>query len=347
MLLVSLPLGLLSLTGCPEASIEQPEQNTLTIATPDPLKLLVVGNTEIGARLVRQWKAHQEGKLSIENQTRAEWIEAGFQISDGTDLVIYPTLLLGELAEAKKIAKLEYAVWNSDEVDKDSWLSHYRRTLTRYGNEPYAVPLGNPHFAMLYNWAKFRSLGQQASVDSSNESSPENLTSSAELALPETWEQLEEALTELDAKLDLPLAEGWAGHAFVSQIASNVRTRGNFSYLFDRSNMEPLIEQEPFLQALGQLKRLATKRSLKLNPSDVFQLAASGEAVAAMSWPTSKAKFEIMTFDDRLGRSVWTMKKFASMLWGSAGWWRHESLELGMKTPRPTLLNGSAAKESY
>ena len=284
---------LIGLTGCPQSGEEQSQEDKLTVAPPDPLKLLVVGDTEIGPRLVRQWKAHQEGELSVENKTQAEWIKDGFPIGEGTDLVIYPTLMLGELAEAKKISKLEYAVWNSDEVDKDSWLSHYRRTLTRYGNEPYAVPLGNPHFTMLYNWAKFSSLGQ-TSDDSSSES---EYRSPADLALPETWEELETALKKLDAKLDLPLAEGWAGHAFISRIASNVRTRGSFSFLFDRSTMEPLIEQQPFIDALEQLKRMGSERSLKLNPSDVFQLAANGDAVAAMSWPSSEVEFKMAERD--------------------------------------------------
>ena len=305
-MLVSLVFGLLGFAGCPQAGVDLPQQDTLTIAPPDPLKLLVIGDTEIGPRLVRQWKAHQEGDLSIENQTKAEWIKAGFPISEGTDLVIYPTLLLGELAEAKKIDKLEYAVWNSDEVDKDSWLSHYRRTLTRYGNEPYAVPLGNPHFAMLYNWAKFSSLGRQPSDDSDSDS---EMRSPADLKLPDTWDELEESLKELDAKLDLPLAEGWAGHAFVSRIASNVRTRGSFSFLFDRSTMEPLIDQKPFLEALEQLKRIASKRSLKSDPSDVFQLAAAGKAVAAMSWPTSKAEFEMAERDSLVVGKVLGSKK--------------------------------------
>ena len=285
---------LVGLAGCTNSDEGQNENTTLTVAPPDPLKVLVIGDAEIGPKLARQWKAHQDGELSVENQTQAEWIKADFPISDSTDLVIYPTLLLGELAEAKKISKLEHAVWNSDEVDKDSWLGHYRRTLTRYGNEPYAVPLGNPHFAMFYDWAKFRSLKQQPDAD---------------LVLPETWDELETALQELDSKLDLPLGEGWAGHAFVSRIASNVRTRGNFSFLFDRSTMEPLIEQEPFLRALEQLKRLASKRSLKLDPSEVFQLAASGEAVAAMTWPTSEAEFKIAERDSLIVSKVPGSKK--------------------------------------
>ena len=287
LLLVFLLTGL---TGCPQPKDSTEQEDALTVAPPDPLKLLVIGDTEIGPRLVRQWKSHQEGELSVENQTRADWTKAGFPISEGTDLIIYPTLLLGELAEAKKISKLEYAVWNSDEVDKDSWLNHYRRTLTRYGNEPYAVPLGNPHFAMLYNWAKFKSLGRQ-SADGSNSESQSR--SPADLVLPETWEELEAALEKLNAKLDLPLADGWAGHAFISRVASNVRTRGNFSFLFDRSTMEPLIDQEPFIEALKQLKDMASQRSLKLTPAEVFQLAASGDAVAAMSWPTREVEFKM------------------------------------------------------
>ena len=279
---------LVGLTGCPKSDNGQSSKKptTMTVAPPDALKLLVIGDTEIGPKLARQWKAHQDGELTIENQTQTEWIKASFPISEGTDLVIYPTLMLGELAEAKKISKLEYAVWNSDEVDKDSWLNHYRRTLTRYGNEPYAVPLGNPHFAMMYTRAKF-----------SSQQRGEGESEAAQLKLPETWEQLEEALNVHGEKLDLPLAPGWAGHSFISRVATNVRARGNFSFLFDRSTMEPLIEQKPFLEALEYLKRTATKRSLELSPQGVFELAANGEAVVAMCWPTKEAEFKMAQRD--------------------------------------------------
>ena len=275
---------LIVLTGCPKADDGQSSNKptTLTVAPPDALKLLVIGDTEIGPKLVRQWKAHQDGELTIENQTQAEWVETGLPVSEGTDLVIYPTLMLGELAEAKKISKLEYSVWNSDEIDKDSWLNHYRRTLTRFGNEPYAVPLGNPHFAMMYNRGEFGS--QQPAEDGSE---------AVQFRLPETWEQLEEALNARNAKLDLPLAPGWAGHSFIGRVATNVRARGSFSFLFDRSTMDPLIEQRPFIEALEYLKRTATKRSAELSPQGVFELAANGEAAVAMCWPTKEAEFKM------------------------------------------------------
>ena len=279
---------LIGLTGCPKPDDGQSSKKptTLTVAPPDALKLLVIGDTEIGPKLVRQWKAHLDGELTIENQAQIEWVEAGFPIGEGTDLIIYPTRMLGELAEAKKISKLEYAVWNSDEIDKDSWLNHYRRTLTRYGNEPYAVPLGNPHFAMMYNTAKFGS--RQPGEDE-----PE----AGQFKLPETWEQLEEALIARNAKLDMPLGPGWAGHCFISRVAANVRARGSFSFLFDRSTMEPLIEQKPFLEALEYLKRTTTKRSSELSPAGVFELAANGEATVAMCWPTKETEFKMAQRD--------------------------------------------------
>ena len=290
---------LTGLTGCPKTDQGQfSKKQSLTVAPPDALKLLVIGDTEIGPKLARQWKAHQDGELTIENQAQAEWIEAGFPISEGADLVVYPTLLLGELAEAKKISKLEYAVWNSDEIDKDSLLNHYRRTLTRYGNEPYAVPLGNPHFAMMYNRAKFGSQEQD-----------ENEPEAAELKLPETWEQLEETLNARNVKLDLPLGPGWAGHSFISRVATNVRARGSFSFLFDRSTMEPLIEQKPFLEALEYLKRTTTKRSSKLSPEGVFELAANGESAVAMCWPARDAEFKMAQRDAlAVGKVLGAMK---------------------------------------
>ena len=291
---------LIVLTGCEKSDDRQSSKKltTLTVAPPDTLNLLVIGDTEIGPKLVRQWKAHQDGELNIENQTQAEWVETGFPISEGTDLIIYPTLMLGELAEAKKISKLEYAVWNSDEIDKDSWLNHYRRTLTRYGNEPYAVPLGNPHFAMLYNRGK---LGlKQPGEDESK---------AGELSLPETWEQLEEALSARGEKLDLPLAPGWAGHSFIGRVATNIRARGNFSFLFDRSTMEPLIEQKPFIEALEYLKRTATKRSSELSPQSVFELAANGKAAVAMCWPTKGVEFKMAQRDALAAGKVLGAKK--------------------------------------
>ena len=86
---------LTGLTGCPKTDQGQfSKKQSLTVAPPDALKLLVIGDTEIGPKLARQWKAHQDGELTIENQAQAEWIEAGFPISEGADLVVYPTLLL-------------------------------------------------------------------------------------------------------------------------------------------------------------------------------------------------------------------------------------------------------------
>ena len=78
---------LIGLTGCPVADDRPAKQKPLTVAPPDAIKLLVIGDTEIGPKLVRQWKAHQDGQLSVENQSQAEWIKAGFPISDGTDLI--------------------------------------------------------------------------------------------------------------------------------------------------------------------------------------------------------------------------------------------------------------------
>ncbi len=284
---LSLAIFLLGLSGCPKTDDGQtPEtQATLSVAPPDALKLLVIGDPEIGPKLVRQWKAHQDGDLTIENQQQAAWVESGFPISEGTDLIIYPTLMLGELAEAKKIAKLEYAVWNSDEIDKDSLLNHYRRMLTRYGNEAYSVPLGNPHFAMMYNGARF---GLKTEADGS---------AVADSKLPETWEELEQDLDARGAKLELPLAAGWAGHSVICRVACNVRARGSFSFLFDRSTMEPLVEQKPFIDALDYLKRTTSERSLELSPRGVFELVANDEATVAMCWPTKEADFKMAERD--------------------------------------------------
>lgn len=272
-----LPLGL-SLTlfliatvvGCVESPTVNEDAKKFKKAAPDPLKILVIGETSIGPKLQRQWKSRMDGELTVENILESEWIDSNFSIDSSIDLVVYPTTFIGELTESGKILKLDNSIWGSDEIDKGSYLDHYGRTIVRHGNQPMAVPLGNPHFSMLFDRTQFNKLG---------------VADAAPVGLPATWSALEDSIEKLKGKVELPLAKGWAGHTLICRVAPNARAVGSFSVLFDRATMAPQIAERPFVEAIESLKRIATESSLNATPDQTFRSVIDGQALAALGWP--------------------------------------------------------------
>jgi ABC-type glycerol-3-phosphate transport system substrate-binding protein len=268
--LAYITVALIAFLGCVDSSAEKEDTDKFKKAAPDPLTVLVIGETSIGPKLQRQWKSRMDGDLTVVDQLESEWRNNDFSIGADVDLIIYPTTFIGELAESGKIAKVDYKVWNSDEIDKGSYLDHYARSIVRHGNQPMAIPLGNPHWSMLLDRSKFSDLTAK-NVDP--------------ISMPKTWSELKDSVDKLQGKVELPLAEGWAGHALLCRSAPNVRTVGSFSVLFDRATMKPQVASPPFVEALESLKSMATENSLNATPDMTFQAVHRGEAVAALGWP--------------------------------------------------------------
>lgn len=264
-----------SILGCKPDLPKNDTGPQVKVVPPDPMTVLVIGQPEIGPKLTRYWSAAREGgQITVVDRTLDEWIEGGFSVEENIDLVVYPPLFVGELAERNVIAKLQRSQWQSDGVNKDSYLTHFRRQLAHYQAQPYGLPLGGPHFAMFYHLPSFG--GDRAT-------------------LPETWEAFERKLsnaTTIDpsvgptAKLDMPMKEGWAAWSYLARVAPGVRIRGTYSTLFNRTNMKPLIETTPFVESLEQLKRVTSTRSLELDPAAVFRLASEQKSVAAVCFPS-------------------------------------------------------------
>ena len=84
----------------------------------------------------------------------------------------------------------------------------------------------------------------------------------------------------------MPLAERWAAWTFLARAAPSVCNRGKLSTVFDREDIQPLINLAPFVEALEQLKLIASERSCNLDPAGVFRLMQQGESAIALSWPS-------------------------------------------------------------
>jgi ABC-type glycerol-3-phosphate transport system substrate-binding protein len=274
-ILLGLCLALTLTVGCEKKPTQIEDEGETQVDIPDPLVVLVVGEPELGTRIVRQWSARRDGEVTIIDQTIGEFAAGDFALSKSVDVIIYPPSMMGELVSRKRLRVIPNDFLNSDEYNKIGLLRHFRTSIVRHRNESWAVPLGSPNFAMLTN----RSLFEQ-------------------IAPPETWDQMDRTLvkvaaaidadpadTRLEPKLDMPLAKGWAAQTFLARVAPSICYRGKLSTVLDRSTVQPLINEAPFVEALEQLVAIASKRSSELDPAEVFELANTGRSAIAFSWP--------------------------------------------------------------
>ena len=304
-LLLILAFLLSAVTGCKNNIESSDDEQVDVVYAPNPLKVLVVGEAQLGPRIARQWSARRDGKLTIVDKTLEEFVESEFAVDPSFDILIYPPSILGELVDRNHVRKVAKFVWTSDELNKNELLRHFRTSIVRHLNQEWAVPLGSPNFAMFCNRELFEKM---------------------DVAPPKTWDELDrriknitESLGEdsesgLIAKVDMPLAKGWAVHSFLARVAPSIRNRGKISTVFDRSSMNPLITDVPFVEALNQLKSIASKRSLELDPAATYALALSEKSSIAFTWPSRIFEVDVETDDEGSGIDPVMIRPLPGML---------------------------------
>ena len=277
---VAVLLFCLLATGCAKSdsgTVAQGGSASVEFVAPDPLTMLVVGDDQVGPRIKRQWAARRDGEITVVDSSVEDFLSSDFEIPAEVDVLIYPPSMLGDLVSMERLLVVPREIWNGDELNKSELLKHYRTLVVRHDNRNWAVPLGSPCFSMICNRQLFKS---------------------AELEPPVMWDKMDRCLgklqenldedkdSKLKAKVDLPLSPGWAGHAFLARVAPEIALRGRLSVVFERQTMKPLVTLPPFVESLKQMKAVASKRSLELDPEQVYRLAAAGDSAIAVTWPS-------------------------------------------------------------
>lgn len=266
------------LAGCNE-TVEPEQKVAAPVAVkPDPLVMLVVGELEVGNRIARQWQALEDGELEIIGMSVQDFIANDFNAPEGeaVDVMVYPPAMVAELVNRERIRKVPTELIQSSDFNKFGLLKHFRVSIIRHEGETWAVPLGAPNFSLLAN---SKVLGEK--------SIPGNWSRmSRTLSQISSWDEGNPDEIQFPAKVDMPLAERWAAWTFLARAAPSVCNRGKLSTVFDRENIQPLINLPPFVEALEQLKLIASERSHDLDPAGVFRLMQKGESAIAISWPS-------------------------------------------------------------
>lgn len=260
--------------GC-QPSVETPEPNVAKEAA--PLRILLVDETSLDEVLQREWSARFDTPLSIEHVTAADLSQAKRL---GTDVVIFPTMMLGSLAEADLIAPLPTDEVESQARDVREQFANVRAE-TRWEGQTFGVSLGSTRWLLAYR---------------------SDLLAQAGIEPPQTWAQLNEACQRLADRsqfADLPIAkEKWhallqptapqyGGHWMLARAASKLAAGSQISPLLDYDTLEPRLTSPAIVDALSALVSDATSagQTDELSPSLCWQKIVAGECAMAIAFP--------------------------------------------------------------
>lgn len=275
-----LPLAVLvgfAFTGCPSPSSKPTTSNP---PAAKPLRLLVIDDPGLGKAVAREWQARTEESLEVRDVTHQE-IAAASRLPG--DVVVFPSGLIGELAERGLISPLDDALLMEPDFSGRDIFDELRLREMTWGNRTVAVPLGSPRFLFAYradiferlnlkppaNWAEYQQLVEQLS----------DRSVFGDLAPPEgqPWRATVE-----------PLADGWAGQLLLARAAAYAMHRDQISPLFDYDSAKPLIDGPPYERALTELVAAANAGGFadqRLKPKDAMNELISGRSAMALAWP--------------------------------------------------------------
>ena len=237
---------LLCLLGCQPNQDNQAQDADITnpkpTATAESLRLLVVDDAALAAVAQREWQARSQTRLEI-SQISEDDLLGKLATPDGielkTDAILYPSRLLGELAERKLIATLPNLYYDGELLSISDVFPLIRRAEIMWGESTYAVPLGSPQFVLAYH--------------------EDVVAEMPEFQPPATWDAFSRWLEQLsnDAAYPSVVAQPLAGRSasalLLARAAGYIRQSGQVSTLFNFRTMEPMIDRPPFVRALREL----------------------------------------------------------------------------------------------
>jgi ABC-type glycerol-3-phosphate transport system substrate-binding protein len=265
------------LAGCPQTP---PPPGSNSAAPLSPLKLLVVDDPDLGKAIAREWQARTEETIEVKHIRAADLVAASRLPGD---VIVFPSGLIGQLAERELIVPLDDALLAEPEFDRRDIFDQIRLREMTWGNRTVAVPLGSPQLLLAYRADIFEKLGIAPPVDwAGYQAVVEKLADPAAVGvLAPPADQAWHAATE-------PLADGWAGQLLLARAAAYAAHRDQLSPLFEFESGEPLIDRSPYSRALKELSAAAKAGGFaesRMGPSECLAELLAGRCAMAIGWP--------------------------------------------------------------
>ena len=287
------------LAGCTPETKTATNQ-TAAKQTDVELQLVVVDDPAMAEAidsLHSEWKARTGASVTVRQLSLAEATTAEPPIGPA-DVIIYPSDLLGQLAERDVIVPLPASFAQNQELAWSDTFELLQLAETQWAQTPYAVPFGSPVLTCYYRPDLLERLHRRP---------------------PETWTQYQELALLLNDRKNLgdaappddapwfgaaePLAPGWAGRVLLARAAAYAKHRDHYSTLFNIETMEPLIAGPPFVRALEELAtaaKLGPPNARELDPAAARREFLAGHCALALSWPGHASAAQSESIDKTL-----------------------------------------------
>jgi len=278
--------------GCKNKQEEPPAPESAPVEL--PLRVLVVDDQPLADAVKLAWDSRVGGSTNVIAITAAELLE-GTRQRLNADVTLYPSYLLGELAERDLIAPLDSADAADPVFDRQGIFELIQLREIAWGSKVYAVPLGSPQLTLFYRKDIFANL---------------------KLEPPTTWEEYEILARQLSDRAVVgnmaspssetwlgtvePLAPTWAGPMLLARAAAYARHRNQYSTLFDFNSMEPLIASPPFERALEDLAAIAADHpDARYTPDAARRIFLAGNCAMAITWSSRAGDVSPETLSER------------------------------------------------
>jgi ABC-type glycerol-3-phosphate transport system substrate-binding protein len=241
---------------------------------PLALSLLVIDDLPLAESIRRQWELRGEGELEVLTRETHELLED--PRGPVTDGVIFPSGMLGEMVQRNWLLPFPEDLLQDTNLAFRDVFDTLRLREATWSRTVYGIPLGSPVFLLWYRLDEWER---------------------RELAPPRTWADYMAAVTQLRESLGddspqkataEPLAEGWGSQLLLARAAGYARSRSFLASWFDGVTMRPLVDGPPFVRALEEILQTAGgPAALELTPGGAWAQFMSGQALSAITWPTT------------------------------------------------------------
>ncbi len=284
--------ALLFLSGCPIKFLKPGAAPSAKAKPRRPLTLLVLDDPQLGQAIAREWLGRTEEELVVRDATVAEVTTASRLPAD---VVVFPSGLIGQLAERALITPLEPAALEEPDFDHRDIFDQLRLREMKWGNRTMVATIGSPQLLLAYRGDLFDRFGLQPPTDwGEYQAVVARLAEAAKAADGET-----DGIKAWKPSLE-PLSEGWAGQLLLARGASYALYRDQVSCLFRFESMAPLVAEQPYVRALEELVAAAKAGGFtndRLTPTATFAALRAGRCVMAIGWPAPELAMDAAAQD--------------------------------------------------
>ena len=228
-----------------------------------PLRVLLLGEPQDEGAVSRGWEAVSEQQVQVDvlPLTRADpsgISDAFLAGAKKADVVIYPLVLVGEAARNDAVVKMPADELKRIELEVGTLLPAARNGAARYGGSAYALPLGCALPAVV----------AQSKVEPL-----------------ESWEDYDQLVgNQWNGSAAEPTAAGWAGTMFLW------RCSGIKNWLFERKDLRPLINTQPYVTSLELMLRTNGRYASKdQTPDQIWTLVGEEKLHGGIGFPSRRS----------------------------------------------------------